>query len=106
MNTYVLEIDGYQFGDRLLEGVTFEVPLVEEAGEWKVLREVRPSDSAFPYISRIKWEGFAPAMINYVAASLQETLKYCENEGISFQNFMDDFSTETGLHGIQVLCEY
>lgn len=107
MTTHIVKVDGYQYGDRLLDGVLFDVPIVEEAGKWTVLRgQVTPEESALNYLDDIKWEKYAPDMETNMENALLGTLAWCEEEGITLEQAMDDFAKETGEPGIQILVEY
>jgi hypothetical protein len=55
--TITTEIDGYHFGDRLLEGVMFDVTFENKEGEWKVtdVKVQKECESYFQDLNQKLW---------------------------------------------------
>lgn len=100
----IFTLDGYIVAERLLEGVDFEVEVLNHNGEYSI-GEISPVKSAESYLASIRWENYLPALRSIAEFNLDHTVKWCEDKGTSLELEMEQFEAETGIPGPQLLAE-
>jgi len=103
---HILKFDGYEVGDRLLEGVDFDVEITDENNELTV-GEIVPSKDAYPYVENIRWENYIGAIRKQVENNIGYLANWLKDQEVerSFQEEFKLFEEETGEPGVQMLLE-
>lgn len=100
-----LSVDGYNVGDRLLEGVLFEIEIEESPDGVLTIGEIKPEKSAESYLANIRWENFVPALRSEVQYSIDHLAKSAQKSGRTMRSVLEEFARETGLPEIEILDE-
>ena len=85
---HVVEFNGYEVGERLLDGVYFLVDIYETPTQL-IVGEALPRPDAHPYIDDIRWERFAEMARERLAESIEALVENAQREGRSLTQELD-----------------
>jgi hypothetical protein len=80
VTTHILKFDGYEVGDRLLEGVLFDVH-VEETDTDLVIGEIGPSAEHADYLKQINVAHFVPLIRKRVQGNIDHLRRLASERG-------------------------
>lgn len=91
MTAHILKVGGYNVGDRLLEGVMFDVHITEANGDLTIDKVVAPTD---PYTSNIKTDNFLPEIQAEVQSNIDYLRTYAAGNGRTLSQELDEWETD------------
>jgi hypothetical protein len=93
--TYTIQVDGYQVGDRLLEGVLFDVTIIEDETGLTIKSVKPPTDPASKeYLSGIRVEKFLPGIQDQVQYAIDHLVDLAAKEGTTVAFYLDEWQTD------------
>lgn len=91
---HVLKFEGYSVGDRLLEGVLFDVH-IEETDDDLVIGEIGPSAESADYLKQVNVAHFVPMIRKRVQENIDHLRKLAETRGEQWPTeFLDKSEAE------------
>jgi hypothetical protein len=91
----IVQYDGYEVGDRLLEGVMFDVHLEERDGDVVLTEVTDPTDRASKaYLKNIKTGHFRKMIAKNVEDNLIHLRKQAEREGKTLVQLFDEWEAQ------------
>lgn len=104
IGVHYLLFNGYEVGDRLLEGVYFKVSLKVEGMNAEII-DIIPDESAYPYIENIRWENYVEAIRKNVQFNIDHLKNFYKDDNTTFEKEFEKFQEEIGENGVQLIME-
>lgn len=101
---HIVEFDGYHVGERLLEGVMFNIEVIEDDNNFTV-GNVAPSKESERYVSNINWKSYTQAMINVVQDNIKNLQTWCAQNNTTMRAEFERFAQDSGEPEAQMLME-